>query len=93
MLDGSEEGEINTLSITKEGEHLVSAGEDKIVKIWDYDSGKLQFEGIGHTSPVTNAMVSPDQLTIVSTGSEGAIFIWRMPEEVLLTKADKDVME
>lgn len=35
MLDGSEEGEINTLSITKEGEHLVSAGEDKVVKIWD----------------------------------------------------------
>lgn len=34
MLDGSEEGEINALAITAEGEHLVSAGEDKVVKIW-----------------------------------------------------------
>eukprot|EP01015_Nassula_variabilis_P029619 TRINITY_DN6378_c0_g1_i5.p1 TRINITY_DN6378_c0_g1~~TRINITY_DN6378_c0_g1_i5.p1 ORF type:complete len:563 (-),score=111.82 TRINITY_DN6378_c0_g1_i5:24-1712(-) len=33
MLEGSEEGEINALAITKEGEHFVSGGEDKIVKL------------------------------------------------------------
>lgn len=29
MLDGSEEGEVNALAITKEGEHFISGGEDK----------------------------------------------------------------
>jgi WD40 repeat protein len=32
MLDGSETGEINALSITKEGDYFCSGGEDKIVK-------------------------------------------------------------
>jgi len=29
MLDGSEEGEVNTLAITREGEHFISGGEDR----------------------------------------------------------------
>lgn len=29
MLEGSDEGEINALAITREGEHFVSGGEDK----------------------------------------------------------------
>jgi WD40 repeat protein len=39
MIDGSNEGEINALAITNEGEHFVSAGEDKTLKVWGYDSG------------------------------------------------------
>jgi hypothetical protein len=27
------------MAITKEGEHFVSGGEDKIVKLWGYDDG------------------------------------------------------
>jgi len=26
-------------------------------------------------------MIAPDQKTIVSVGSEGAIIVWKMPEE------------
>jgi hypothetical protein len=29
MLDGSDDGEVNALAITREGEHFVSGGEDK----------------------------------------------------------------
>jgi len=39
MLDGSEDGEINALAITNEGEHFVSGGEDKQLKLWGYDEG------------------------------------------------------
>jgi len=39
MLDGSDSGEINALAITKEGEHFASGGEDKKIKVWDYDEG------------------------------------------------------
>lgn len=39
MLEGSEEGEVNALAITREGEHFVSGGEDKILKLWGYDEG------------------------------------------------------
>jgi len=43
MLDGSEESEVNALAITKEGEHFISGGEDKIVKLWGYDEGICYF--------------------------------------------------
>ena len=39
MLDGSEEGEVNALAITSEGEHFLSGGNDKLLKLWHYDEG------------------------------------------------------
>jgi len=36
-------------------------------------------------------IISPNQKWIVSVGTEGAIFIWETPEEVLNAKADQDM--
>lgn len=81
MLDGSETGEINALSITSSGNYFVSGGEDKVVKIWGYDDGQSYFHGEGHAGTINRIMIAPDQKTIVSVGSEGAIIVWKMPEE------------
>ncbi|KAL4465728.1 hypothetical protein ABPG72_015129 [Tetrahymena utriculariae] len=91
MLDGSEEGEVNALSITKEGEHFVSGGEDKLVKLWGYDEGIKYYSGTGHSGAITRLQISPDQRTVVSVGAEGAIFIWKMPEEVVHARADNEL--
>jgi WD40 repeat protein len=80
MLDGSDEAEVNALAITQEGEHFISGGEDKIVKLWGYDEGICYFNGNGHSGGITRIAISPDQKTIISVGSEGAIFMWNMPE-------------
>ena len=88
MLDGSVTGEINALAITAEGEHFVSAGEDKVVKLWDYDEGINYYSGIGHSGAVTKIAISPNQKYIVTAGTEGAIFIWHVPDQVLNAKAD-----
>jgi WD40 repeat protein len=53
MLDGSDSGEINALSIMKEGEHFVSGGEDKKIKVWDYDEGLSYYSGNGHSGSIT----------------------------------------
>ena len=53
MLDGSESGEINALAITREGEHFVSGGEDKRLKVWDYDEGICYFSGVGHSGSIS----------------------------------------
>ena len=91
MLNGCEEGQINSLAITREGEHFVSGGEDKVVRLWGYDEGFCYYEGIGHSGSIQKMVISPDQKSIVSVGSEGAIFIWKTPEEVLNAKADQDL--
>lgn len=81
MLDGSEEGEINTLSITSDGEYFVSGGEDKTVKMWGYDDGQCYYTGQGHAGTITRIAIAPDQKSMVSVGSEGAIIVWQMPQE------------
>lgn len=82
MLDGSESGEINALAISKEGEHFVSGGEDKKIKVWNYDEGICYHSGVGHSGSISKIELSPDQRFIVSVGSEGAIFIWHAPEGI-----------
>lgn len=37
MIEGAQEGDINSLCVTKSGCHVVTAGDDKCIKIWDYD--------------------------------------------------------
>lgn len=91
MLDGSDSGEINALDITREGEHCVSGGEDKLVKIWNYDEGICYSQGTGHSGTITRLKFSPDQKFIVSVGTEGAIFIWHNPKEVQDTMADNEM--
>jgi WD40 repeat protein len=53
MLDASENGEINALQISKEGEHFVSGGEDKRLKVWSYDEGMCYYSGVGHSGSIS----------------------------------------
>lgn len=91
MLDGSETGELNAIAITEQGEHFVSGGEDKMVKLWDYDEGLIYYQGVGHSGGITRIAIAPNQQFFVSTGSEGGIFVWKMPPSVYGAKADKDM--
>jgi WD40 repeat protein len=83
VLEASEEGELCSLSISKSGSHYVSAGEERLLKLWDYDEGVCKYIGVGHSGTITSAKIAPDQSFIVSAGSEGAIFLWRMPNEYI----------
>jgi WD40 repeat protein len=83
IVDGSEEDTVNCLDITEDGEAFVSAGADKLVKVWGYDEGFQYCEGVGHSGEITACRISPDQGTIVTVGDEGAIFLWTMPQLTL----------
>jgi len=82
VLEGSEEGELSTLSISKNGSNFVSGGQDRLLKLWDYDEGVCKYVGVGHSGTINSVAISPDQRFIVSAGSEGAIFIWSIPPDV-----------
>jgi|TARA_B110000285_G_C15100882_1_gene604941 WD40 repeat protein len=59
--------------------------------VWDYDEGIAYYTGIGHSGDILKIVIAPDQKTIISVGTEGAIFMWHMPEAVLAGKADQDM--
>jgi len=83
VLEASDEGELVTLSISASGSHYVSGGEERLLKLWDYDEGICKYIGVGHSGSITCVAISPDQSFVVSTGNEGAILIWTMPPEVV----------
>jgi len=91
MLDGSASDGLNTLAITAEGEYFVAGGNDKVVRLWDYDEGICYYNGVGHSGAITKIAIAPNQKFIVSVGSEGSIFMWHTPEKVMRAKNDGDL--
>lgn len=79
IIDGSDSEQINSICTDRDGELIVTAGDDKLVKLWGYDFGACVAVGMGHSGSVQGAMVTPDKSKIVSVGAEGAIMIWDLP--------------
>ena len=81
IVDGSEEADVNSLHINDDGRFFVSGGGDKKVVLWNYDEGSKYYEGDGHSGAVSRVRISPDERRVVSVGSEGGIFIWKVPSD------------
>lgn len=60
MLDGAEEGDINALAISESGDHFVSGGGDKMIKLWGYDDGMCYYNGVGHSGQIVKLAISPN---------------------------------
>ena len=79
ITDASPSAEVNSLAISHDGSAFVSAGGDKILKVWNYEEGRAYFYGFGHSGAIKRVAISPDQKSIVTVGAEGSVFIWKMP--------------
>lgn len=58
-------------------EAKVSASWDKIVKLWDVESGKCIKTYEGHTDYVNSVSISTDGQYIVSGSDDGIVRLWR----------------
>jgi len=59
---------------------VVSAGWDKIVKVWNLNQCKLRTNLIGHTGYVNTVTVSPDGSLCASGGKDGTAMLWDLNE-------------
>ncbi|MHA1756643.1 MAG: WD40 repeat domain-containing protein [Promethearchaeota archaeon] len=75
--------EINTLTISPEGKYIISGSEDKTIKIWDTESGRLIKTLKGHKDAVKSVAISPDGRYIVSV-SDKTIKIWNLFSGILI---------
>merc|ERR1712061_953188 len=65
VLEASDEGELTTLSISRSGSHF-SGGEERLLKMWEYDEGVCKYIGVGHSGSLTSVAIAPDQTFVVS---------------------------
>ncbi|KAK1781424.1 WD40-repeat-containing domain protein [Copromyces sp. CBS 386.78] len=59
---------------------IVSSGWDKLVKVWELSSCKLQTDHIGHTGYINAVTISPDGSLCASGGKDGTTMLWDLNE-------------
>jgi guanine nucleotide-binding protein subunit beta-2-like 1 protein len=64
---------------------VVSAGWDKVVKVWNINTCKLETNLIGHTEYINTVTVSPDGSLCASGGKDGIAMLWDLNEGKLLS--------
>jgi hypothetical protein len=64
------------LVVGADGSWLASAGEDRVVRIWDPVTGTARHTLTGHTGGVAALAVAPDGSWLASTDDEGELRIW-----------------
>jgi len=67
---------------------IVSAGWDKLVKVWNLTNCKLRTDHIGHSGYINTVTVSPDGSLCASGGKDGVTFLWDLNERRHLYSLD-----
>ncbi|KAH7729544.1 receptor for activated protein kinase c [Aphelenchoides avenae] len=72
---------------------IVSAGWDKVVKVWNLSNCRLKTNHIGHTGYINAVTVSPDGSLCASGGKDGDAMLWDLNEgKHLYTLGGNDVI-
>ena len=57
------------------GQQIVSASNDKTVRVWDTATGEGRLELAGHGGAVASAQFSTDEAWIVSGGADASVWL------------------
>lgn len=67
---------------------IVSAGYDKIIKVWELSTCKLLANLVGHKGYISTVTVSPDGSLCASGGKDGTAMLWDLNQGVHLYDLD-----
>jgi WD40 repeat protein len=77
-------GGVNAVAVSPDGRFIVSGSDDRTVKVWELESGRLLRSLEGHADRVWAVAVSPDGRFIVSGSDDRTVKVWELESGRLL---------
>jgi hypothetical protein len=68
--------QVNDLAFAPDGKHLLTAGHDGAVRVWDAATGAAGPVFAWDIGPLTAVAVAPDGLTAATAGSKARVVVW-----------------
>ncbi|MFM7076374.1 MAG: WD40 repeat domain-containing protein [Planctomycetaceae bacterium] len=69
-------GAVLAVAVSQDGGTIVSAGADRIVRVWDGTTGQQRAQLQGHEGPIHALALSPDEALVVSAGADKTLRLW-----------------
>ena len=69
--------DIESIVLTPDGRHVVTASDDATLRIWDLAT-EASRELRGHVGPIEAIEVSPDGTYVASAGTDGSVWLWEL---------------
>jgi WD40 repeat protein len=84
-----------TVALAPDNQTLVSGGVDRLIRVWDVETGRMLRSLKGHTHDIRALLFTPDGQTLASGSEDRTIRLWNPktgePTKLLFTRYDHNV--
>ncbi|NEO64452.1 MAG: WD40 repeat domain-containing protein, partial [Moorea sp. SIO4G2] len=67
---------VNTLSVTPDGNYVVSGSKDNTIKIWDLEKREEMLTFTGHKDSINRIKVTSNGKLVISASSDKTLQVW-----------------